>query len=770
MPFVKRQRTYYKDGVEVPAESITDFGRTAYYKNIVTTKYWKEVTTGSKELEYAAYGSSFIEYAKVPINLNSTLYYVKEPYGGVATSSSELTQDVMSTIVSISESTLTTKTYLGETTDNRNTACDLYKDTTVTEIVEGTPEDYTYTTEEVVPVEVTADDEYDYTEFIPSTQFDTYTDTDKLYQLATKKRTYYKYGTEPNASIVGSPTIVDGVASGFDASNYLTLPEVFNPKSNPWEFVVKIKTPTAFSTYNCVWGTIGTFKDGLQFVGNKIYLYLSSNGSSWDITGTSLASTVTFNTDTTYYFKTYFTGTEYRVDYKTENGEYINCIKLSSSTPIFSTTSHYMGLGTNRGNTAWLGDGSIDLTQSYIKINGKDWWHGTKSYQINVGSEDIWADWTQPVATAATTAITGGNMVITASSTESSRKIYGALDGDVSTWSNAWLSSSSGAAWWQVKFPYKIKITGLTHYNPYVDASCAITSAQFFTSSSKTTPIGNSFSTPNTDWYKTVISGIPSEGIVTDTIYFSGIGGGYAGIGELVITAQKQLPAGETTSTDYDYYEDKLTSYALALKRLLNYYRYEKQRDTGTYTFTLDKEYEASLLFVGNGGGGCSSQKDSQWHYSGGGSGACFEGVVRLPADTYTLTIGSLGYGNNRDNVHYHSSGVVSTDSYLTNSAGVELIRVGAGGNGYTSVGGVSGAAGVLTMGALDVVETKKARNGNTQVGKTASTNYSLSAYDGTATGYGAGTGAERGEGNVYGVKGIFKLGIITKKEGIRSY
>lgn len=192
------------------------------------------------------------------------------------------------------------------------------------------------------------------------------------------------------------------------------------------------------------------------------------------------------------------------------------------------------------------------------------------------------------------------------------------------------------------------------------------------------------------------------------------------------------------------------------------------QRNTGTYTFTLDRDYQAKMLFVGNGGGGCSSQKDSQWHYSGGGSGACFEGVVRLPADTYTVTIGELGYGNNRDNVHYHSSSVVSTDSYITNSAGVELIRVGAGGNGYTSVGGVSGDAGVLTMGTLDVIETKKARNGNTHNGKTAATNFSLSAYDSTASGYGAGTGAERGEGNVYGIAGILTINIKEDSKALK--
>lgn len=209
------------------------------------------------------------------------------------------------------------------------------------------------------------------------------------YSIVKRHRKYYKYGTEPNATVVGSFAKIDkGVASGFDETHYLTLPIVFNPETRPWEIVTKIKTPSSFATYNCVWGTIGTYRDGLQFVGNKIYLYLSSNGTSWDISGTSLASTVTFNTNTTYYFKTYFTGTEYKVDYKTEDGEYANCITLSSSTPIFSSTSHFIGLGTNRGNTAWLGDGSIDLNESYIKINGERWWSGDSYTKVGSWIDD----------------------------------------------------------------------------------------------------------------------------------------------------------------------------------------------------------------------------------------------------------------------------------------------------------------------------------------------------------------------------------------------
>jgi hypothetical protein len=86
-------------------------------------------------------------------------------------------------------------------------------------------------------------------------------------------------------------------------------------------------------------------------------------------------------------------------------------------------------------------------------------------------------------------------------------------------------------------------------------------------------------------------------------------------------------------------------------------------------------------------------------------------------------------------------------------------VGCGAKGNtNYTSTTG--GVGGVLTLGTLDVLETKKAVNGNQTTGNSSAG--SLSAYDGTYSGYGAGTCGTRGAGNVYGIKGIFDLALET--------
>lgn len=200
---VKRQRKYYKDGVEVPSSSITDFGRTKYYKNVVTTKYWKEITTGSRELEYYCYYYDGIlgGYRYAPLDLSKLYGSTRTDvlYGQVS-SSSELGEiPKESTLINVfnwknltEESVEIQVGIMGShyAIASRYRDGDLYIDTTVTEIVEGTPEDYTYTTEEIVPVEVTADDDYDFTEFVPSTQFDYYEDKNMMYQFTKNNKQY----------------------------------------------------------------------------------------------------------------------------------------------------------------------------------------------------------------------------------------------------------------------------------------------------------------------------------------------------------------------------------------------------------------------------------------------------------------------------------------------------------------------------------------------------------------------------------------------------
>lgn len=161
-------------------------------------------------------------------------------------------------------------------------------------------------------------------------------------------------------------------------------------------------------------------------------------------------------------------------------------------------------------------------------------------------------DWTQPVATAATTAVDGGNMVVTSSSTyDSSYQNYYAFNNSTSNW---WASGANvSSAWLKIVFPYKIRVKGLTLYNG--GDNFRVANARFYTGSDLTIPIGDAFTGINSKLAQTVVSGIPTEGVITDTIYLnmtSRYGSGYA-VASIKIEADKQVPIEVTAADDHDY-------------------------------------------------------------------------------------------------------------------------------------------------------------------------------------------------------------------------
>lgn len=179
-------------------------------------------------------------------------------------------------------------------------------------------------------------------------------------------------------------------------------------------------------------------------------------------------------------------------------------------------------------------------------------------YAFGTKSKDYykWVAWTQPVLTSDNDS---SGVVVSASSMGTGENPYKVMDGVKSgtltgASSNYW-GALTGDAWWKVKFPYKIKITGLTHYNRYegTQATYRGVIGRFYADQALTIPIGDQIDTPDTNWYATSIANIPAEGIVTDTIIFKKNDTVlYSGIGELVITAMK---AELSTESDYDFYE-----------------------------------------------------------------------------------------------------------------------------------------------------------------------------------------------------------------------
>jgi hypothetical protein len=258
----------------------------------------------------------------------------------------------------------------------------------------------------------------------------------KIYTPTRRRREYYKYGTEPNVSIVGSPTIVDGVASGFTTANYLTTPKVFNPLGSEVECVFKINL-TALNRTNPM------ISQGANVQFNKFLFsvlktgQIRLNAGNGSATIVRVDSNVVLEINKDYWLKLHIKDNVYSLYYSLDGKDYIFDNSVTDTDIIREmTTTAYIGAVRDpaTGSSSYF-NGSIDLRESYIKINGEDWWHGTKIVRLDVDGGDKYEDWTQPSLTANGT-LGGDSFAVTASAEHNGTwgdwRAYHAFNGDLS--------------------------------------------------------------------------------------------------------------------------------------------------------------------------------------------------------------------------------------------------------------------------------------------------------------------------------------------------
>ena len=215
--------------------------------------------------------------------------------------------------------------------------------------------------------------------------------TEEAYKCVSKKEyEYFKYGTTPNVTTFGYVNNDNGVLSGFSASDYVTLPYIFSSDSFTWEVILKIKTSTLSSSTsdtNLFIGGTSAFKSGVAiYCESKVLkLSLSSNGSSWDIAKTKTGSTLSSDTD--YYIRLRFTGTEYELSYRTLDSDWNIDIVVSSTTPVLQNSTWLIGSGYIGGDTRYTATGGIDFKECYININEERWWNGVKLEECTVNDK-----------------------------------------------------------------------------------------------------------------------------------------------------------------------------------------------------------------------------------------------------------------------------------------------------------------------------------------------------------------------------------------------
>lgn len=184
------------------------------------------------------------------------------------------------------------------------------------------------------------------------------------------KRSKYDY----NFSVFGLPIITNAPScevSGFSTANYLSLPKNFIPNSTDFECIFKLKTSGHVQQWIFNTSCWYSFLGGIHSSG-VLNIYLSSNASSWNVVSDLRGKTV-LDLNTWYYVKYTYDGKTYNVYLSKDKVDWNLEISLNSTlSPAVGTSNGRIGCGWTDSPAI---NTTIDLTQSYIKINGKLWWN-----------------------------------------------------------------------------------------------------------------------------------------------------------------------------------------------------------------------------------------------------------------------------------------------------------------------------------------------------------------------------------------------------------
>ena len=164
---------------------------------------------------------------------------------------------------------------------------------------------------------------------------------------------------------VGSPTITDGVASGFSTDDYIQSSFTFDFANNTnWEMV--ICTPSYSNS-----GRIGGFGSGngtLSFNNSSSYFTVSWSGHTSDL---NISLNHSFTNGDKYFFRIKRVESTLYLAYSTDGKSWLG--EVSNTPTAWPTNASRLILGAQNylSNTGY--QGSIDLNNTYIKANGKRW-------------------------------------------------------------------------------------------------------------------------------------------------------------------------------------------------------------------------------------------------------------------------------------------------------------------------------------------------------------------------------------------------------------
>lgn len=169
-------------------------------------------------------------------------------------------------------------------------------------------------------------------------------------------------------------TMTDDFVYTCASGAYLMPNEVFPLNSaDTWE--LQFKYTYANKTNENLTGD--DYTNPCLFIGGdrKLSMWLSSNGTSWDITGGG-NSTVALVNGTTYYCKFGFDGTKYYINYNTDGSDvYLPMNTVNSTAKVYTGTAKMRFANADaNGLTSRYCTGQLDLKNLKLYINGNLYW------------------------------------------------------------------------------------------------------------------------------------------------------------------------------------------------------------------------------------------------------------------------------------------------------------------------------------------------------------------------------------------------------------
>lgn len=200
------------------------------------------------------------------------------------------------------------------------------------------------------------------------------------------------YILDTTTNFINSGAVVNAsyIATGFSEANYIAPTKNladYLDSGDEWEIKVKFVTGSNITAAQGIAG--GTA--GLDFAGidirltsGRLKIFLSSNGSFWDISGQGGGTgTTTLATHTTYWLKLSRTATQYILSLSADGATYTDQVVYTNSSQIYLGANFALGFGNNLylgGSQPFLG--GIDLNETEVTVNGGPFWQAIVNLSI----------------------------------------------------------------------------------------------------------------------------------------------------------------------------------------------------------------------------------------------------------------------------------------------------------------------------------------------------------------------------------------------------